>query len=133
MKYIKLKAVVTEHSKLSLVHGEEEKAFKYAEIDGYQYWGVNTEVDIIADQHEECEAEELTFAEIQPILSNCKMMRDINKLIENEVAKEYTLAEEIGLTNSDWDSQEYADYRAYVAECKAKFLPMKITAGLVEA
>lgn len=133
MKYIKLKKVVTEHTTLSLVNNTEDPAYKYAEEGELEYWGVNTEANILTEQHTECEAEELTFAEIQPVLNNCKLMRDINKLIENEIAKEYTLAQEIGLTNSDWESQEYIDYRAYVAECKAKFLPMKITAGLVEA
>lgn len=133
MQYFKVKKVITEHTTLSLVHGEEDTVFKYDMIDGFEYWGVETEDGSFLDkQHAECEVVELTFAEIQPILNNCKMMRDINKLIENEIAKKYTIAEEIGLTNTDWDSQEYADYRAYVSECKAKFLPSKIAAGLVE-
>jgi len=132
MKYIRLKEVVTEHSKLSLVYGEDDTVFKYDEIDGYEYWGVQTEdANFLTKQHPECEAEELTFAEIQPILHNCRMMRDINQLIEKEVAKKYTIAQEIGLTNSDWDSPEYADYRDYVAECKAKFQQLKIDRGLV--
>lgn len=131
MKYLRLKKVVTEHTTLSLVNNTEDPAYKYAEILGYQYWGVDTEADIIADQHPECEAEELTFAEIQPILNNCKMMRDINKLIEEEIAKKYTIPQEIGLTNGDQSSQEYNNYRTYVSECKAKFQQLKIDRGLV--
>lgn len=133
MQYFKIKKVVTEHTTLSLVYDEEDTTFKYDEIGGYEYWGVETEDEnFLNNQHPECEIEELTFAEVQPVLNNCPYMKRINKRIEEEVAKEYTIAQEIGLTNSDWESQEYIDYRAYVAECKAKFLPMKITAGLVE-
>lgn len=133
MNYIKLKKVVTEHTTLSLVHSEEEQAYRYAEEGEFEYWGVATEDEnFLAKQHAECEAEELTFAQIQSILNNCKLMKDINQLIEKEIAKKYTLAEELGLTNTNWDTQEYFDYRTYVDECKAKFLPMKVERGLVE-
>lgn len=133
MQYFKIKKVVTEHTTLSLVYDESDTVFKYDEIDGYEYWGVQTEdVNFLMKQHIECEVEELTFAEIKPILENCPMMKRINNRIEEEIAKKYTVAQEIGLTNSDWNSIEYIAYRNYVDQCKTKFNQLKIDFGLVE-
>jgi hypothetical protein len=134
MQYFKIKKVVTEHTTLSLVYDESDTVFKYDEIDEYEYWGVQTEnVNFLTKQYAECEAIELTFAEIKPVLENCPMMKNINERIEKEIAKKYTVAQELGLTNGDHNSQEYITYRNYVDECKAKFHQLKIDSGLVEA
>ena len=128
MKYIRIKPVLQDHTTLSIVLPPDTVHYKYAEKDGYEYYGVET--DVIALQYPECEAVELSFAEMQEVLSNCKYMSDVNDLIENEIRKKYSIGKEFAMLNLDRANLDYIAYRDYVGECKDKFNPLKVKYGL---
>lgn len=133
MRYFKLNRVVTETTTLGIICGENEDNYMYQRDGDIEYWGVDTDdTNFLQKQHPECNMQELTFEETRSVLERCKLMKDVDSLIEQEIAKRYSIPEEIGLTNGDHKAPEYADYRAYVEECKNKFLPLKQKYGLVQ-
>lgn len=143
MRYFKVKKIVVpppEDTTLSLVHSEEEKANPVTEIEGYQYFIVDTQdADFLAKQHAICEVEELTYDEIMPILKESAQYEAINQIVQMKIRKLYSADDEMKLNRiansvaKTQTPQEFWDYHAYVAECCAYGDQLKIQAGLKQA
>ena len=133
MKYYKSKEVITKYTVLRLVYNPEEEIILYDKINDIEYYGVKNVQDGFLDkQHAECEVTEMKFEEIKTILDNCRLMQQFNDAIEREIAVKYSIAKEIGITNSDHNGEEYTAYREYVNACKERVNKLKIEWGLKE-
>ena len=140
MRYFKVKKVVVpppEDTTLSIVTNLEEKATCFSEIDGFQYWGVDTtDADFLAKQHAACIVEELTFDQIEPILKECALYKSIDTIVQTKIRQRYSPEKEAQLnriTNSlpkTQTPQEFWDYNTYATECCAYGDQLKIEAGL---
>lgn len=135
MRYFKAKKVVTEYTTLSFgSSNQEDKIIHYDEIDGVEYLGVDSADAnaLLAQQPAEIEAAEITFAEVKPILDNCKMMKDYNTIIEQKIAEKYSIPQEIKMLKLSTTDTNRMAYQAYVDSCKAEVRPMKLEKGLVQ-
>lgn len=133
MRYFKIRKVVTDYTTLSLVTSENEQAYKYAEDGEYEYWGANTDdQNFLTKQHTECEVEELTFAQIQPVLENCKMMKDLNKMISDKIHKQYSLDDEIAILQKSENHPDRLVYNDFRADVKLEVNNLKQQFGLIE-
>jgi len=137
MRYFKVKKVVVpppEDTTLSLVHSPEEKAIAYSEIDGYQYFGVDTQdANFLAKQHAACAVEELTFAQIKSILDPCRMMKDFNTIIENQIAETYSFGRELKMRDLPVTNPERMEYEAFKELVKIPIRAKKVEFGLILA
>lgn len=135
MRYFKAKKVITEHTTLSFVStNQEDKIIHYAEIDSVEYLGVDSaDTDgLLAQQPQEIEVEELTFAEIKPILDKSALMKDYNTIIEAKIAEKYSIPQEIKMLKLPENDSERIAYQNYVDTCKAEVRPMKLEKGLIQ-
>lgn len=131
MRYFKAKLIVTEHETKSLV---AENQIKYAEIveqeQVFEIIGVET-IDESA-QHPECEVEELTFEEAQPILNECALMKSFNEIIERKIAEKYSIGRELKMVKLDYDDPERIEYDGFVEAVKTPIREMKREKGLIK-
>lgn len=140
MRYFKIKKVVLappEDTTLSIVTTHEEKATPFSEIDGFQYFGVNTtDANFLTKQHAACAVVELTYLQVEPILKACALYKSINEIVQTKVHQRYNVDDEIKLNRiansvaKTQTPQEFWDYNTYVAECIAYGNQLKIEAGL---
>ena len=131
MRYFKVKQIITEHATKSLV---AENQIKYAEMveqeQVYEIIGAEN-IDETA-QHPECEVEELTFEEVQPILNECALMKSFNEIIERKIAEKYTIGRELKMVKLDYDDPERIEYETFVGSVKAPIREMKREKGLIQ-
>ncbi|MHB8840994.1 MAG: hypothetical protein ACYC56_04260 [Candidatus Aquicultor sp.] len=143
MRYFKVKKVVVpppEDTTLNIVTGLEEKATMFSEVDGYQYYGVETtDENFLAKQHAACGVEELTFTQVEPVLKECALYKSINEIVQTKIRSKYSAGDEIKLNRMSnavaktQTPQEFWDYNTYVDECCAYGDQLKIDAGLKQA
>lgn len=114
-----------------------EPSYLYAEANGLQYWGVDTQdVDFLSKQHSECEVAELDFATISPILKSCALCESINQITQAKIRTQYSADDELKLNRlannvaKTQTPQEFIDYNTFVEECRAYGSQLKINAGL---
>jgi len=134
MRYFKAKKVVTEFTTLSFGStNQDDKVIHYDEIDGFEYLGVESvDVDgLSVQQPAEIEAVEITFAEAKPILDNCRMMNDLNAIIEKKIAEKYSLPKEIKMLKLTKTDPERVTYQQYVDSCKTGVNLLKVANGLI--
>jgi len=129
MKYYKAKKVIADGTTYHF-DTKENPSHLYSNGD-VEYIGVNTTEDLLPLQRAEIAAQELTFAEIKPILDSCHLMKTINGMIERKIAEHYSIPQEIKMIKLPETNAERIAYQAYVDECKALFRPMKVEKGLV--
>jgi len=136
MRYFKTKIVVEDYTTKRIIIPEGITNYCYAEIDRYEYSGVDTEDEnFLINQHPECEAEEVTFAEIETILKSCKLYADVNELVVNKIREKYDVNAEAEMLNKgiiNSSDAAYLTYRTYVEECIAWGNLKKQDYGLVE-
>lgn len=134
MRYFKAKKVITEFTTLSFNStNQEDKVIHYDEIDGVEYLGVESAniKALLSQQHAEIEVVEITFAEAKPVLDNCRMMNDLNAIIEKKIAEKYSIPREIKMLKLAATDPARVAYQAYVDECKVNINLMKLDKGLV--
>lgn len=133
MRYFIVKQVVTEYTTLSIVLEAGDTAILYHQDGTYGYWGVQTEDEnFLTKQHPECEAEEISFADIQNILRDCRMMKDYDAMIEKKIAEKYSIGRELKMRDLAPDSLERIEYEEYKEAVKAPIRLLKKAAGLIE-
>lgn len=129
MKYFKAKRVITEHTTLT-IEGMDVIFYDYDGV--YDYCGV-ADVDVnsfLNSQPPEIEAEELTFQEIKPTLQFCKKMLDLDKIIEKDIAKKYSMGRELKLRDLPVNDPERIEYEEYKEICKEQIRAIKVEMGL---
>ena len=130
MRYFKVKRIITDYETKSLV---AENQIKYAEIvdDDQVFEIIGAETIDEAAQHGECEVEELTFDEVQPILKECHLMKSYNEIIERKIAARYSIGRELKMVKLAVDDPERLEYEASVESVKAPIREMKREKGLI--
>ena len=109
-----------------------EKHYSYAEINGYEYVGIDSDNTdyILTQQPVELEATEQTYEQIKPILENCQTMKDLDSIIETGISKKYTVGKEFKMRDLPVDNPERVEYENYKASVKAPIHDLKIERGL---
>ena len=131
MKYFKHKPVVTEYTTLSLVVPDGVVSYQYTEtLAGVD---IADSEEFLAQQHPECEVTELTFQDVENELKECRMFHDINSIVQRMIAERYSIPDEIKMVKLAVDHPERVTYQAYVDECRAYGLAMKVERGLILA
>ena len=132
MKYFSAKEVVKDNTTLSLRSINQEKLIHYQTDGDVNYFGVETDdvTAFLAAQSAEIEATELTFEAIKPILDNCRMMKDFDTIIEDQIAERYSIGRELkmrDLTTTDPDRVEYETFKESI---KTPIRLLKVDFGL---
>ena len=116
-----------------------ETSYMYAEVDGLQYWGVDTQdPDFLTNQHAECQVAELDFATISPILLTCPLYESINQIVTAKIRAQYCIDDELKLNRlannvaKTQTPQAFIDYNTFVEGCRVYGNQLKINAGLAQ-
>ena len=135
MKYFRAKKVVDELStkQFKSANNNDDRIIHYAESDGFEYLGIESAdlSALLAAQPVELEVAELTFAEIKPILDNCKMMKDFNSIIEGQIAEKYSFGRELKMRDLLVTDPERIEYEAVKESVKAPIRLKKQEFGLI--
>lgn len=135
MKYFKSKIVESDGEILSFIPPvnltDEPCHLMYDRINGYEYHGIQDDA-ILPPQHPECEVEQVTFSDIEPILKGCRWYKEINAQIEQNIRNRYSVGKEISILKLDPGSEERKEYQAFVDDCVMAGREQKIKLGLLQ-
>ncbi|MGK9367511.1 hypothetical protein ACSSWA_01260 [Melioribacter sp. Ez-97] len=132
MKYFKKKNKSAAYTVITPVELYAKRIIYYHQDNDYAYIGVETDDvnNFINSQPSELEMIELTFDEIKEILDNSRLMREFDNIIEDEIAKKYSIGRELKMRDLPPDDPERLQYEAYKESIKEKVRLLKIEAGL---
>ena len=135
MKYFRAKKIVDEFTTKSFSQiNNTDKVVHYAEIDAVQYFGVDsTDLPaLLTAQAEELDVQELTYAEIKPILNECRKMKDFDLEIENGISTKYTVGREFKMKDLSLTDPKRIEYEAFKESVKSPIRLRKIELGLIQ-
>ena len=130
-KYVNFTRVETDKTVLKFRGGDEDVKVFHFDGDVVSISSEDeTKIDeLIASQDEQINCTELTKDEFKAKVSDTRQLNCIRDLVAMNIAKKYTLADEIALGKRvDTDEKKIA-YDAYVAECVAKGTASKEVMG----
>jgi len=138
MKYFKSKVVYQGDEILTFVApivpmNESPKHLMYDRQGDIEYHGLPDDVssdEVLALQHEECEVEEVTFADIVEILKQCRLYKEINAQIEQRIRHQFSIGDEFSILKLDKTSDEYISYQQKVDEAREAGRLQKTALGL---
>jgi len=138
MKYYKSKLVEVEGEVSAFVApdhitNENNGHLMYDRLGNIEYHGLSDDVDpeeVLALQHEVCEVEEVSFADIEEILKGSRLYTEINNQIESRIREKYSIGHEFSLLKLDPNSEEYLEYQSFVDQCREEGRLQKIALGL---
>ena len=137
-KYVKCKKVKTEHTVLEFkLLGDSEgiELFNFAGLEDKDLCVVSLKGDdakideIIKKQPGEIECKVIDYEEFRNLVKNSEQINRIREIVRDEIAKKYTLADEIALNRLDDLDSKKQDYLNYVNECRAKGEKLKKEMG----
>lgn len=133
MKYFRAKEVVIDNTTLSLHAAGMEKVICYHKDENFSYYGIEIEdaASILSSQPVEIEAAELTYEQIKPVLDDCRMMKDYNSMIEQQIADKYSVGREFKMRDLPTDDTERVEYEAFKESVKEPIRIKKKEMGLV--
>jgi hypothetical protein len=119
---------------ISLRQTESLKTYNYHRDSNYEYHGVETEdiASFISSQPAELEISQLTYLEIEHILRDCKMMKDLDSIIETRIADRYSTGKELKMRDLAADHPDRIEYEEYKESVKAPIRQKKKDIGLIE-
>ncbi len=134
MKYFKSKVVDQDGEILAFItpvkmNNEEIQHHFYARIGGYEYHGISDDA-VLPEQHDECEVEEVAFADMEEILKESRLYKEINAQVEQRIRDQYSIGDEFSILKADKASPEYIAYQQVVDECRQAGRAQKIALGL---
>lgn len=137
MQYYKAKVITTETTTKRFVQNELMTVFSYGEVDGFEYFGVETEYlpeDVLAFQPVECEVENIEYSELVNVAVNSAIAKGVDDLVRNRIHERIPNAdEEAKLINrgiQDKNDPLYVEYRTYVDSCVAWGRGLKALMGI---
>ena len=138
MKYFKAKVVNTGIEVKSFVSPIHEPStggsnLMYDRQGDIEYHGLPDSVDpeeVLSLQHEECEVEEVSFADMEEILKGSRLYKEINAQVEQRIREKYSIGDEFSILKVDKTSPEYIAYQQVVDECRQAGIAQKIALGL---
>lgn len=138
MKYFKAKVVNTGIEVKSFVSPIHEPTtagqhLMYDRQGDLEYHGLPDDVDpeeVLALQHEECEVEEVLFADMEEILKGSRLYKEINAQVEQRIRDQYSIGDEFSILKLDKTSAEYLAYQQKVDEYREAGRVQKIALGL---
>lgn len=120
-KYVKFNTIQDELTKLEFRGGGEDVKVNYFDTGVVSLEGTKSDINaIISKQDPKINCVEITIDEFREIASSSRQLERIRKVVAADVAKQYSLADEIGMLKREETDPKRVAYEAYVAECKAK-------------
>lgn len=131
MKYFASKKIITDVTTISV--RSDEKIIYYKSTDQLEYIGIDVPdaASFIDSQPAELEVTEMSYEEIKPILDNCNMMNELNKIIENQIADKYSVGREFKMRDLEPDNIERTEYENFKELVKAPIRLLKQEMGLI--
>ncbi len=138
MKYFKSKVVYQGDEILTFVSpivpmNESARHLIYDRQGDVEFHGLPDDVDqedVLSKQHAECEVEEVTFSDMEEILKNSRLYKEINAQVEKRIRDQYSIGDEFSIMKLEKTEQEYIDYQAKVDEFREIGRQQKIALGL---
>ena len=138
MKYFKSKVVHEGDEILAFVAPvqamtEENRSLMYERKGDIEYHGLADESDtdeILGLQHAECEVELVSFADMEEILKECRLYREINAQVEQRIRNHYSIGDEFSMLKLTKADPQRVAYQQIVDDCKQAGSDQKIALGL---
>lgn len=117
-KYVKFEKVETEFTVLEFRGQSEDVKVNYFDVDVVSLNGSEADIDALVDaQADEINCVEITQIEFKELVSESTQLNRIREVVASEIAKRYTIADEIAISKRAADDVKRVDYEAYVNEC----------------
>ena len=132
MKYIKAKRITTATTTLSLRPLDKEALICYESGDE-EFYGVDvTDVEaFLAAQDPALEAAEVSYSDIEDVLKESRLLKDVDNITKARIAERYSIADEIKMLKLPKTDAERVIYQTYVDACRAEGRTKKRDLGLV--
>lgn len=118
-KYIEFTKVETESTVLEFRGQSEETKVNHFDVDVVSV-EAESETDIVAlvnAQDERINCKEITQDEFKSLVTNSAQLKRIREIVASEVAKRYSIADEIAMSKRAADDIKRVEYEAYVSQC----------------
>jgi hypothetical protein len=130
-KYVKFEKVETEYTVLSFRGGIEDGKVNHFDIDVVSL-EAKSESDIdalVASQDARIACEYITRDEFKELVRDSMQLCRIREVVATEIAKRYSVADEIAMIKRDASDEKRVAYETYVQECVALGYGLKAEIG----
>jgi len=135
-KYVKFEKVETEHTVLEFRGmSEEVKVNHFSSANSLSY-AVSIESEIESAINELVNAQDeaincvfITQNDFKELVGESLQLKRIREVVATEIAKRYSLADEIAMSKRDTTDEKRVAYESYVAECLAIGYGLKAEIG----
>lgn len=130
-KYVKFTKVETEYTVLEFRGVSEEVKVNYFDVDVVSVESDDeSAIDALVDsQPSEINCEYITHDEFKALVSNSAQINRIREVVASEIAKHYSIADEIAMMKRDASDEKRVSYDKYVQECLALGYGLKAEMG----
>lgn len=118
-KYVKFEKVETEYTVLEFRGGSED-----VKVNSFDVNVVSIESDdesaidaLIAEQGTFVQVQEVTAAEFKELVKDSAQINRMRDVVKAEIAKRYSLGDELGMMKRDVADAKRIEYEAYVQQC----------------
>jgi hypothetical protein len=129
-KYIKFEKVSTEDTVLEFRGGSEDVKVNHFNVSVVSLAGEEVAIDeVIASQDARILCEEIAQEEFKSLVTDSTQLNRIREVVAKEIAKKYSLADEIAMSKRDESDGKRIAYETYVTECLAIGYGLKAEIG----
>jgi len=118
-KYVKFEKVETEFTVLEFRGADDSVKVNHFDVDVVSLES-ESDTDIVAlmnAQDERINCVEITQEAFKTLVADSAQLNRIREVVASEIAKRYTIADEIAMSKRAADDLKRVDYEAYVNEC----------------
>lgn len=118
-KYIKFTKTKDEFTTHEFKGGDELVKVNYFDVDVVSVEAADvSDIDALIDSQETAiNCTEITQEEFKTLVSDSSQLNRIREVVASEIAKKYTIADEIGMAKRAADDAKRIEYEGYVLQC----------------
>ena len=118
-KYIEFEKVETEFTVLEFRCGSEDLKVNFFDVDVVSLEGEESDIDTLVNtQDARIMCEEISHEEFKTLVNESAQLNRIRDVVKENIAKKYTLADEIAMMKRDDSDEKKVAYEAYVIACR---------------
>jgi len=119
-KYIKFEKVETEFTVLEFRGGSEDVKVNHFDVNVVSVEAENeSDIDaLVGSQDARIMCEEISHEEFKTLVNESAQLNRIRDVVKENIAKKYTLADEIAMMKRDDSDERKVAYEAYVIACR---------------
>jgi hypothetical protein len=118
-KYIKFEKIDTEFTVLGFSSKNEDVKVNHFDVNVVSLDGEESDIDTLVNtQDARIMCEEISHEEFKTLVNESAQLNRIRDVVKENIAKKYTLADEIAMMKRDDSDERKVAYEAYIIACR---------------